>query len=162
MAPVWIVTWNLHLAIKAHVCWMSNDCNISISMSLFPSLSLPLLCPLAISLSGFSARRSMNWELSDINQSGRHSSAGSRILCQFLYCKKMFFSFFFIQLYVFVGLCNLSVASWKCFVLWEFVLLVDDTSKNFNRSFEFIMCAPSVMTCLIVNAWARQEYSQEI
>lgn len=77
------------------------------------------------------------------------------------YCANFSTAFFFLNIpHVTAGLCNSFVANWTCSVLRESVLLVDDTSENYNWSFWFIMCATRVMTCLIVNAW--QEYNREI
>lgn len=67
---MWIVTWISHLAIKAPARRMSNDCNISISLSLLLSLCLYvppsvfslfnyLFFPPSPFLSGSSARRSI-------------------------------------------------------------------------------------------------------
>lgn len=67
MVPVSIVTWISHLVIKAPSCWMSNDCNISVFMSVFLCPSVFLCLHLSF-LSGFSARRLMNRGLSENHQ----------------------------------------------------------------------------------------------
>lgn len=49
----------------------------------------------------------------------------------FVLYKNWFLSLFYTTLMFLSGSAILSVASWKCSVLWESVLLVDDTSKNY-------------------------------
>lgn len=136
MVPVWIVTWISHLAIKAPARWMSNDCNICISMSVLLSLSIFLSLLLSSLPQGFLLVGLCFGGFLTTTSLEDTATLVKEYCANFCTVKKKkkrgFLSFFYTTLMFLLGSAILSVASWKCSVLWESVLLVDDTSKNYK------------------------------
>lgn len=131
------------LSLEFHI-WPSNSLLAGWVMtvtSLFLCLCCSLCLSVSISPSVFSLSLSQGFLLIGLWIWGSlmTTSLGDTTLLVKEYCanfctaKNVFLSLFFLyHLNVSVGLCDLSVASWKCSVLWDSVLLVDDTSKNYK------------------------------